>query len=512
MTDKITGQGRSVLEALARRAMAERGFWPDFSQNAISELENIPKIKPESPRDLRHLPWASIDNPESRDLDQLTAAEPRRDGVIRILVAVADVDVLVKKDSAIDAHARHNTTSVYTAGGTFPMLPEKLSTDLTSLNLNQDRAAVVVDMVVDGEGKITDSKIYTSTVRNHARLNYDAVAAWLEGQEPSPGREAVAREILDNLRLQERAAQALRARRVERGALELETLETRPVFEDGNIRDLKDDEPNRATRIIEDFMIAANDATATFLRRNRAPSLRRVVRVPTRWDRIVEIASRRGFRLPPQPDSRALSEFLIRQKAADPLRFPDLSLTIVKLLGSGEYVVELPDEKAPGHFGLAVKDYMHSTAPNRRFPDLVTQRILKAILDGRRPPYSREELFELARHCTEQEDDASKITRLVEKSAAAMLLSTRIGDVFDALCTGINDTGTWVRIFHPPVEGKLLKGYEGLDVGDQLKVWLINTDIEAGFIDFERVSDTPEHMIKARRKKRVQNDKAKNVS
>jgi VacB/RNase II family 3'-5' exoribonuclease len=500
MTDNKTRMGRNALEAIARRAMVERGFWPDFSQNAISELENLPEINPKSPKDLRHLTWASIDNPDSRDLDQLTVAESRQNG-ISILVAVADVDALVKKDSAIDAHARHNTTSVYTTGGTFPMLPEKLSTDLTSLNLDQDRAAIVVEMLVDSEGDVEASEIYPAVVRNHARLNYGAVAAWLEAREESPG--PVAPEILENLRMQEHAAQVLRARRVERGALELETLETRPVFDGDDLRDLEDDEPNRATRIIEDLMIAANDATASFLRRNSAPSLRRVVRAPKRWDRIVEIARQRGFRLPPQPDPRALSEFLKRQKGADSLRFPDLSLTIVKLLGSGEYVVELPGERTPGHFGLAVKDYMHSTAPNRRFPDLITQRILKAILDGQPPPYSQDELFELARHCTEQEDDADKISRLVEKSAAAMLLSSRVGETFDALCTGINDTGTWVRIFHPPVEGKLLRGYKGVDVGDRLQVRLVNTDVDKGFIDFEKLRENPEPVIKARRAKRV---------
>ena len=450
--------------------MAERGFLPDFSTAALGELENIQRAAPEAKapaRDLRHLLWASIDNDDSLDLDQLTVAEALPDNAVRILVAVADVDTLVRRNSAIDAHARQNTTSVYTAGKTFTMLPERLSTDLTSLNYHEDRRAIVIDMVISGAGDTQSSDIYPALVRNHAKLAYNGVAAWLESKRPAPG-EAVAAvpALAENIRIQDRAAQKLRAQRNRRGALGLQTLETRPVFAGDKILDLQVDEPNRAKELIEDFMIAANDVTARFLQGRKIPSLRRVVRSPRRWGRIVEIAAKNNSRHPPEPDSKALARFLTGQKAADPLRFPNLSLSIIKLLGPGEYVVELPNEVSPGHFGLAVKDYTHSTAPNRRFPDLITQRVLKATLGGSSMPYGEGELVELARHCTEKEDDANKVERLVAKSAAAMLLSSRVGDQFDALCTGAADKGTWVRIFHPPIEGRLLYGYEGVDVGD----------------------------------------------
>jgi len=404
---------------------------------------------------------------------------------VKILVAVADVDTLVKKNSAIDQHAHQNTTSIYTAGTTFPMLPEKLSTNLTSLNYQADRQAVVIEMTVNDAGDIQSSDIYQAIVRNHAKLAYNGVADWLEGKAAIP--LAIDAAIADNLRIQDKVAQQLRSKRQQRGALELQTLETRPVFAGDEIKDLQADETNRAKQLIEDFMIAANDVTALFLKNKQIPSLRRVVRSPKRWDRIVEIAAQHNSQLPSEPDPKALADFLTKQKAADPLRFPDLSLIIIKLLGSGEYIVELPNETAPGHFGLAVKDYTHSTAPNRRFPDLITQRILKATLGGLPVSYSQPELIELAKHCTLKEDDANKVERIVAKSAAAMLLSSRIGASFDAICTGSADKGTWVRIFQPPVEGRLLHGYEGIDVGNRLKVKLIHVDVNQGFIDFERV-------------------------
>ena len=479
-----------MLERIARRVMKERGFLPDFSTDALEELKKIQEIhwEAEAPeRDLRDLLWASIDNDDSLDLDQLTVAEVLPDGKFKILVAVADVDALVKINSAIDGHARRNTTSVYTAGKTFPMLPERLSTDLTSLNYREDRPAIVIDIVIDEAGDMQSSDIYPALVRNHAKLAYNSVAAWLQGQELAPAAVEVVPGLAENLRIQDQAAQKLRARRHERGALDLQTLETRPIFVGGEIQDLRADEMNPAKEIIQDFMIAANDVTARFLHRKKIPSLRRVVRSPRRWDRIIEIAAQYNSRLPPEPDPMALARFLTGQKTADPLRFPDLSLTIIKLLGSGEYVVEFPDEVVPGHFGLAVKDYTHSTAPNRRFPDLITQRILKATLGGSPLPYSQDELVALARHCTEKEDDANKVERLVAKSAAAMLLSSRIGDKFDAICTGAADKGTWVRIFHPPIEGRLLYAYEGVDVGHRLEVRLVRTDIERGYIDFEKV-------------------------
>jgi VacB/RNase II family 3'-5' exoribonuclease len=483
-------RGKGVLERIARRVMTERGFLVDFSEAALNELDKIGQVdwgEKSLWKDLRHLLWASIDNDDSLDLDQLTAAEILPDKMVKILVAIADVDALVKKSSAIDEHARQNTTSVYTAGKIFSMLPEKLSTDLTSLNYHEDRPVIVIEAVISDLGEMQSSDIYRALVRNHAKLAYNSVAAWLEGKGPMPEAVAVVPGLAENLRIQDRVAQQLKSLRHNHGALELQTLEARPIFSGDEIQDLRVDEKNRAKELIEDFMIAANGATARFLHQKKVPSLRRMVRSPRRWDRIVEIAAQHNSQLPPEPDSGALANFLAAQKAADPLRFPDLSLSVIKLLGPGEYVVEFPEEKAPGHFGLAVKDYTHSTAPNRRFPDLATQRILKAALDGSPLSYSRDELVELARHCTEKENDANKVERLVAKSAAVMLLSSKIGDQFDAMCTGAADKGTWVRIFHPPIEGRLLYGYQGVDVGNKLRVQLIHTDVEKGYIDFKKI-------------------------
>ena len=491
MTAANSKNGKSVLEQIARRVMMEHGFQTDFSTAAFDELAKIQNFDAGKGiifKDLRQLHWASIDNDDSQDLDQLTVAEELPDNNVKILVAIADVDSMVKKNSEIDGHAHQNTTTVYTAGKTFPMLPEKLSTNLTSLDYNEDRPALVVEMIIDDAGEIKSSDIYHATVNNHAKLAYNAVAAWLEGKEPTPNKAvAVPPALAENLRIQDRVAQKLRSQRYKRGALELQTLEASPVFDGDEIRDLQVEENNRAKEIIEDFMIAANDVTAVFLQGKQISSLRRVVRAPKRWDRIVEIAAQHNFQLPAQPDSKALSDFLVKQKAADPLRFPDLSLIIIKLLGAGEYVVELPNQTAPGHFGLAVKDYTHSTTPNRRFPDLITQRILKSTLSGSQMPYTDSELSELAQRCTEKEDDANKVERQVAKSAAAMLLSVRIGDLFDAICTGAADKGTWVRIFQPPIEGRLARGYEGVDVGNRLKVKLVHVDVDKGFIDFEKV-------------------------
>ena len=486
---------RGILERIARRAMQERGFLTDFSDAALGELKRIPVVGPRAQveaKDLRQLLWASIDNDDSLDLDQLTVAELLPDSKVKILVAVADVDSLAKRDSAIDEHARQNATSVYTAGKTFPMLPERLSTDLTSLNYQEERPAIVIDMVVSDAGEILSSDIYPAEVRNHAKLAYNSVAAWLDGKAAAPDKVlAIDSELTQNLRVQDRVAQKLRAQRHQRGALDLQTLEARAVFAGDQIQDLRVEETNRAKEIIEDFMIAANDVTARFLQGKQVPSLRRVVRSPKRWERIVEIAAQHNSQLPPEPDPKALALFLANQKAVDPLLFPDLSLSVIKLLGPGEYVVELPNEEAPGHFGLAVKDYTHSTAPNRRFADLITQRVLKAILTGSPMPYGQGELVELAKHCTEKEDHANKVERLVAKSAAAMLLSSRIGDQFDAICTGAADKGTWVRILHPPIEGRLLHGYEGVDVGNKLRVRLVHTDVDKGFIDLEKVHSNP---------------------
>ena len=488
---------RSILQSIARRAMLERGLFPDFSTEALGELAKlqIPKVAADAPaeapleiRDMRNLLWASIDNDDSRDLDQLTVAEEMDTGNVKILVAIADVDSFVKKESAIDEHARHNTTSVYTAAEIFPMLPERVSTDITSLNFNQDRLSIVVEITVGTDGSLQESHIYRAWVCNHAKLAYNSVAAWLENKGAIPPAILAVEGLAENLRLQDRVAQRMKNLRHVHGALSLETIQSRPVFDGDEIRALEIEEKNRAKEIIENFMIAANGVTARFLSASKFPSIRRVVRVPKRWDRIVEIAAENKFTLPEEPDSTALEEFLVSEKAAHPIRFPDLSLAVIKLLGSGEYIAELPDGNAPGHFGLAVKDYGHSTAPNRRYPDLLTQRLLKAAMEGKPAPYNKEALDLLAAHCTEAEDAATKVERQVEKSAAALLLESRIGQQFDSLVTGASEKGTWVRLLHIPVEGKLVDGFEGLDVGQRVRVQLIETNVELGFIDFKKVA------------------------
>lgn len=484
---------RAILQGIAHRAMLERGLLPDFSAEAIAELGKlqIPTLTAGgSPgiRDLRHLPWASIDNDDSRDLDQLTLAEAMPGGNIQIRVAIADVDAFIKDGSAIDEHARHNTTSVYTAAEIFPMLPEGISTDLTSLNVNEDRLSIVVEMVMGADGSLQESSIYRAWVRNHAKLAYNSVAGWLENNGQIPEAITAVKGLDGNLRLQDRVAQNMKKIRHVHGALTLETIEAKPVFEGDQIRVLEIEEKNRAKAIIEDFMIAANGVTARYLSASGFPSIRRVVRTPKRWERIVEIAREYNYELPTDPDSKALEGFLIKQKAEDPVRFPDLSLVVIKLLGSGEYIAELPEGNAPGHFGLAVKDYAHSTAPNRRYPDLLTQRLLKAALEGNPTPYNTDELDELATHCTEAEDAAKKVERRVEKSAAALLLESRIGERFDSIVTGASEKGTWVRLLTIPVEGKLVEGFEGLDVGEPVRVQLIDTNVEQGFIDFKKVS------------------------
>ncbi|MET0620072.1 MAG: RNB domain-containing ribonuclease [Thermoanaerobaculia bacterium] len=468
--------------------MVEKGLEPGFSRDALDELDHIRGPAPVNSNgmpDWRNRLWVSIDNDDSRDLDQLTYAESLPGGSTRIFVAIADVDALVARGTAIDVHARTNTTSVYTAAEIFPMLPEKLSTGFTSLNEGEDRLAVVVTMTVEKDGSLGDCTLQRAAVRNHAKLAYDSVSVGLEGGE-FPEKAVRVDGVVAQLRLQDAAAQLLRGRREEEGALDLETIEPRAVFENDTIVDLALQPKNRARELIEDFMIAANGATARFLAGKRFAALRRVVRSPERWQKIVAVAGEFGERLPPEPDSRALEEFLRKRRKADPLRFPDLSLIIVKLMGAGEYVVERPGQTPIGHFGLAVRDYTHSTAPNRRFPDLITQRLVKAALAGEPPAYDAGELGALATHCTEQEDDADKVERLVRKSAAALLLEQRIGQRFEAVVTGASEKGTWVRIFQPPAEGKLVHGWEDLEVGDKLRVKLISTDVERGFIDFVR--------------------------
>jgi VacB/RNase II family 3'-5' exoribonuclease len=479
---------RAMLQNIAHRVMLERGMLPDFSSEAIKELDGLQHPAAANDNtflDMRHLLWASIDNDDSRDLDQLTVATDLSGGNVKILVAIADVDSLVKDGMAIDAHARHNTTSIYTAAEIFPMLPEKLSTDLTSLNSGEERISIVVEMEIDADGSLQKSEIHRAWVTNHAKLAYNSVAKWLNGNGPIPEAAAAVKGLDENLRLQDRTAQKMKHLRQVHGALSLETIEATPVFDGDQIRDLELDEKNRAREIIEDFMVAANGVTARYLSSRNFPSIRRVVRVPKRWERIVEIARDHKIGLPGTPDSKALEEFLIKAKAEDPLRFPDLSLAVIKLLGSGEYIAESPGGNAPGHFGLAVKDYAHSTAPNRRYPDLLTQRLVKAAIDGRGVPYQMEELNLLAAHCTEAEDIANKVERQVGKSAAALLLESRIGDWFDAIVTGASEKGTWVRLLKIPIEGKLVGGFAGLDVGNRVRVQLVSLDVQRGFIDFK---------------------------
>ncbi len=482
------GSDRSTLQHLAAQAMLNAGLAPEFSADALTELAAV-KTAPSDPavRDLRQLPWCSIDNDDSLDLDQLSAAAAMPNGATKILVAIADVDALVKKDSALDRNARRNTTSVYTSARIFPMLPERVSTDLTSLAFDRDRLSVVIEMLIEPDGSLASSDVYRALVHNKAKLAYNSVAAWLDGTDPMPPAIGAVPGLDENLRLQSAAAQRLRTLRHTHGALDFESIEARPVFDGETVSDLSTEKTNTAKQLIEDFMIGSNGVTARLLEQKGFPSVRRVVRVPKRWDRIVELAAERGARLPAEPDSLALNKFLIDARAADPLRFPDLSLSVIKLMGSGEYTVEMPGADGPGHFGLAVRDYGHSTAPNRRYPDLVTQRLLKAAIAGQPVPYTKSELDELALHCTDAEDAAKKVERQIEKSAAAMMLRNRIGQAFDAIVTGVNAHGTFVRLLSPPVEGMLIEGAEGVDVGMALRVRLKATNIERGFIDFARV-------------------------
>lgn len=482
-------QDDALLDELAHQAMIDKGLEPDFSDEVERQLAGIrgpARESGDSIRDMRELPWCSIDNDDSRDLDQLTWAEDEGGGKVRIFIAVADVDALVKKDTPIDLRARQNTTSVYTAAKVFPMLPEKLSTDFTSLNEGEERIALVIEMLVNGDGSVGEGKLFRALVRNQAKLTYDRVAAWLDGEDEMPEKVGRVKGLAETIKLQDKVADRMRDLRHENGALDLETIEARPVFEGGKVVDLKQARRNNARLLIEDFMIAANGTTARFLSKHGFPSIRRVVRSPERWDRIERIAEERGDRLPPEPDAKALEEFLRRQRKADPMRFPDLSLAIVKAMGAGEYVVEKPGADSIGHFGLAVKDYTHSTAPNRRYPDLITHRMAKAALASAEAPYTYDELADLATHCTDQEDAANKVERQVRKTAAALLLDDRVGEHFEGIVTGASSKGTWVRIFRPPIEGKLVQGWDGLDIGDKVRVKLIEVDVERGFIDFVR--------------------------
>lgn len=468
----------TTLQDIAYQAMVDRGFQPDFSS---SELQEVASLRPPSLsplKDLREKLFFSIDNDDSLDLDQLTYAEKEK-----IFIAIADVSILVSASSAIDQHASHNTTSVYTPAINFPMLPPELSTDLTSLNPSVDRQAIIVEMNIALQGDFTLSAIYPALVHNHAKLTYKGVGAWLEKKGPLPPIPGLAEQVT----LQDALAQRMKAFRLRQGALSFKTIEVKPTVRNGVAVNLEEALPNRANALIENFMIAANVGYTRYLLDNKVPIIKRIVRTPERWNRIVALAHDKGEKLPPEPNVKALRDFLIKQQQLDPLHFPDLSIAVIKLIGKGEYVLAYPGEPSPGHFDLALEDYAHTTAPNRRYPDLIMQRLLKHQFSKTPQPYSKESLATLATHCTEMEDNASKVERRVKKSAAAMVLGPQIGRQFSALVTGATEKGTWVRLITPPIEGKLVKGFKGVDVGDAIAVKLIHVDVQQGFIDFARV-------------------------
>ena len=476
------------LVAAAHASMIEHGFQPDYPAGTDKELAAI-HTHPEMPaalgaQDLRNLLWSSIDNDTSKDLDQIEWAEQLPDGRIRVLVGVADVDVRIALGTIIDGHARSETTSVYTGVKVFPMLPAELSEGITSLNENEDRVALVIEFAVDAAGTASDGKAYRALVHNRAQLAYNSVGAWLEGRGPAPAKVAASADLAAQLKLQDTAAQRMVGGRFQHGALDLETIETRPVMMAEDAVEIKKLEKNRATSLIEEFMVAANGVIARTFEDAGVASIRRIVRTPKRWDRIVEVAAGLGTKLPVEPDSKALNDFLLAQKQKDADHFPDLSLTIIKLMGPGEYVLVKPNEVSPGHFGLAVQDYTHSTAPNRRFPDMVTQRLLKAWLAKSPQPYSEGDLNAIAVHSTLMEDNARKVEREMEKRIAAVVLRPRIGQSFTAIVTGVNKYGTFVRTLDPHAEGMVVSGGKGLDVGDKVTAKLVSTDPQRGFIDF----------------------------
>ena len=477
------------LQATAKEVMQRHGFEPDFPPQVPLQLADLKAHPPQIAaggdiRDLRNLLWSSIDNDTSRDLDQIEVADRASNGDVKIMIGIADVDAFVPKQTPIDQHAARETTTVYTGIRNFPMLPEELSTGKTSLLENQDCLSVVIEFVVDSSGVVKSPSVYRAVVRNKAQLQYNSVGAWLERKGPAPPKVAASADLQAQLKLQDQVAQKLKDQRFQHGALNLQTDELHPLILNDQVVDVVKQQKNHATELIEDFMVAANGVVARFL--EQVSSLRRIVRTPERWDRIVQLAATKGEKLPAQPDSKALNDFLLRRKAADPDHFADVSLIVIKLIGPGEYVLERAGEVAPGHFGLAVQDYTHSTAPNRRFADMVTQRIIKALLAGQKNPYSDDELTAIAANCTQKEDAAKKVEREMSKRLAAVAMQSRIGEVFDAIVTGATDHGTFVRALQPHVEGLLAQGQQGLDVGDRLRVKLIRTDVQRGYIDFAR--------------------------
>jgi VacB/RNase II family 3'-5' exoribonuclease len=480
------------LHAVAVEALRADKFAPELNAAAAAELRQLrPPQLPTGAKDLRALLWSSIDNEESRDLDQIEYAEALPDKGLRLLVGIADVDALIQKGSALDQHAMANSTSVYTGVDVFPMLPPEISTGLTSVNEGEDRVVLVVEVVMNPDGSVRSHDVYSALTTNRAKLAYETIGPWLEGRDAAPPKVAGNPALEAQLWLQDRIASALKAGRQQAGALEFDTVEATPVAKDGKVESITVTRKNRARDLIEDFMITANVAIAQYLAEQQRSAIRRVVREPKRWSRIVDIAAKYSVTLPAEPDAESLADFLAVRRQADPVRFADLSLSIVKLLGPGEYVVDKPgpgDDQ--GHFGLAAHDYTHATAPNRRYADLVTQRLVKAAIAGAPAPYSDDELVTIAAHCTERENAANHVERIVRKAAAAMLLANRIGDEFDAIVTGVNKDGTYVRLLSPPAEGRVMRGNQGMDVGERVRVRLVRTDPVKGFIDFDGVTES----------------------
>lgn len=479
------------LEARARQAMKDYGFEPSFPNDVCEQVRrlqaNAPPANPDpAVRDLRDLPWTSIDNDDTLDFDQVEFAEVEADGRLHVLVAIADVDSCVPKGSPIDLFAANQTTSIYTGVAIYPMLPPELSTDLTSLKESADRLALVTDMTVNQDGAIQSTQVYHALIQNHAHFAYDSLGDWLDNGGPAPAALAQSPEFAAQIRLQNTESKKLEETRKKSGALNFETIEANPVMVDGKVADMTVPRDNSARDLIENFMVAANVAIGGFLQSRGYPSMQRVVKEPERWPRIVDIASEYGVDLPKYPDAQALSNFLAVRRAADPDRFPDLSLTIIKLLGPGEYVAIPPGGGSEEHFGLAVQGYVHSTAPNRRYPDLVTQRLLKAAIAGSPSPYTVAEIDQIAGHCNERGDAARKLERLMRKVEAAAMLAHDVGQVFDGIVTGASFKGTYVRLFSPPAEGRVMQGEHGMDVGDKVKVRLISVDPYKGYIDFAR--------------------------
>src|SRR5215472_3403723 len=482
------------LQALARQTMLENGFEPDYPPEVHQQVSDLKASPPQVAaaadvrdlRNLRNLLWSSIDNDTSKDLDQIEYAERLPNGQARVLVGIADVDAFVCRGCPIDAHAAKETTTVYTGACNFHMLPEELSTDVTSLLERDNELCIVIEFVVGSDGQIVSGDLYRAVVHNQAQLTYNAVGGWLEGKAPAPAKVAASPGLQAQLKLQDEIAQTLKSARFRHGALNIENTEAHPVMLNEQVIEIEKQEENRATELIEDFIIAANETVARKLGEKKVSSIRRIVKTPERWDRIVELAAKQGERLPSQPDSKALNDFLTKRKAADPDHFADLSLAVVKLMGPGEYVLQRPGDPEQGHFGLAVQNYMHSTAPNRRFADLLTQRLIKAVLSNKPAPYSDADLSAIAGNCTVKENAARKVERQVSKVLAAIAMTRRIGEVFDAIVTGVTSHGTFVRVLKPHVEGLLAHGQQGLDVGDKIRAKLVCVDVHKGYIDFVR--------------------------